>query len=222
MPIVTPTMQQASVTPATAAQIASPSLATTTTGQTQLAGILNRGGPLMQQAATAGNQQAAARGLLNSSMAVQAAQAAVLDRAIPLATADAQTINQGAQFNANQEQQTKSANAGYNQQANMQNAQTSNAMGQWNTGQQNESTLKAMDVNSREQLAGIEANYKTLMQANSSASDMYNQTMKIIGDIQNNKDVSDKASAINSQIAWLRSGMQMVQNLNGITGLITF
>lgn len=45
--------------------------------------------PLMQRAATTGRQSANRRGLLNSSMAVQAAQAAVLDAATPIASQEA-------------------------------------------------------------------------------------------------------------------------------------
>lgn len=179
---------------------ASTALATPTTTSQALTGILNKGGALMQQAATAGNQSAAQRGLLNSSMGVQAAQSSVLSAATPIAQADAQALTQTSQFNA----------------------QNTNAQNQFNAGQQNEALFKALDVNSREQLANIEAQYKTQMQTSASADAMYSQVMKNISDIQMSDTVADKASAINSQLAWLRSGMQMVQNLNGVTGLVTF
>lgn len=206
---------------------------TVMTGQQQLQGILNKGGALMQQAATAGNQSAASRGLLNSSMGVQAAQGAMIDRAMPLAQGDAQAINAMNTQNANTVNQAITNNANIKNTSNQWNAaqqnefskfntQNQNAAAQWNAGQQNEATLKAMDVNSRENLAGIEASYKQLMQVNSSAENMYNQVMKNISDIQGNKDIADKGSAINSQLAWLRSGMSMIQNLNGVSGLITF
>ena len=175
-------------------------LTTGTTTADQLSGILNKGGALMQQAATSGNQSAAARGLLNSSMGVQAAQSSVLSAATPIAQSTAGEINQTNQFNA----------------------QNINAQNQFNAGQQNEAMLRAMDVNSREQLANIEAQYKTQMQASASADALYAQTMKNITDIQQSDTISDKTTAINSQLAWLRSGMQMIQNLNGVTGLVTF
>ena len=53
--------------------------------------IISAGGPLMQQAETHGKQYAQSRGLLNSSLGAQASQAAVLDRAIPLAQSDVQS-----------------------------------------------------------------------------------------------------------------------------------
>lgn len=248
-----------------------------TTAEDRIQGILSRGGPLMQQAATAGKQQAASRGLLNSSMAIGAAQGAVINAAGQIGTADANAINQmaatnagavnsanqfnsnalnqGAQFNASNQQQTSQFNATNEQQASQANQQATNATNQfnantqnqagqfnatatndfaklntqnqntanqWNAQQQNEAVTKTLDINSREQLANIEANYKQLMQVNSSAEAMYSQVMKNISDIQNNKDIADKETAINSQMSWLNSGMQMIQNLNGVTGLVTF
>lgn len=241
MAIATPAMEDFNAVAAgTPAQIAPVTVdptqlqqPTVMTGQQQLQGILNKGGALMQQAATAGNQSAASRGLLNSSMGVQAAQGAMIDRAMPLAQGDAQAINAMNTQNANTVNQAITSNAQTQNQANQWNAQTQNdftkfntqnqnAAAQWNAGQQNEATLKAMDVNSRETLAGIEASYKQLMQVNSSAENMYNQVMKNINDIQTSDTVADKGTAINSQLAWLRQGMSMIQNLNGVQGLITF
>lgn len=240
MPIATPVMEDA------ATQVAGISTMTPTTinkgalvtpdamtSQEQLAGILNKGGALMQQSANAGQSQAAQRGLLNSSMGVQAAQNAMIQNAAPIAQNDAAAINNARFQNANTLNSAENKNTDILNSAEQWNAQTTNqgnqfntqqgnAMNQWNAGQQNEATLKAMDVNSRESLANIEANYKQLMQVNSSAGSMYEQVMKNISDIQGNKDISDKQGAINSQLAWLRSGMSMIQNLNGVSGLVTF
>ena len=241
MPVATPVTNSFAVTPIGApAQIApvttDPAALVqpgTATVQDQLTGILNKGGPLMQQAETTGKQQVAAKGLLNSSMGIQAAQAAVLDKAVPIATNDASSLNQMATYNAGTVNQTLAQNTQTANQANQFNAQTGNdfakfdaqnqnAADQWNAGQQNEAALKAMDMNSRETLAGIEANYKSLMQVNSSAEGIYSQVMKNISDIQMSADVADKQTAINSQLAWLNSGMQMIQNLNGVSNLLLF
>lgn len=236
-------MNAALMTPTTVDQSAL-TTPTATTVEDRLAGILNRGGPLMQQAATAGKQQAASRGLLNSSMGVQAAQAATMQAATPIAQTDAQalnqmaiqnantlnqnlqsnanTLNQAGQFNANTLNQASQFNTSTQNEFAKLNTQNQNTANQWNAQEQNEAILKAMDMNSREQLANIEANYKQLMQVNSSAENMYSQVMKNISDIQNNADISDKETAINSQMAWLRSGLTMIQNLNGVTNLVTF
>ncbi|MDO8534626.1 MAG: hypothetical protein Q7S17_07795 [Xanthobacteraceae bacterium] len=59
---------------------------------TRLTGLLNQDSPLMQQAKTTGLQQANKRGLLNSSMAIGAAQAESLRAALPIASQDASQI----------------------------------------------------------------------------------------------------------------------------------
>lgn len=244
----------AQVNPATVAQSAltTPTVSTT---QDQLVGILNKGGPLMQQAATYGNQQAASRGLLNSSMGVQAAQAATLQQAVPIASADANatnqmnvqnanTLNQNLQTTANTQNTAAQWNAGATNQTNQTNAaatnqmaqsntaaqnqfaltnnQNANAAAQWNAGQRNEVIKQTMDLNSREALANIEADYKQVMQVNSSAGTLYEQVLKNITDINVNPDISDKETAIQSQLSGLRSGLTMIQNLNSIRGLVTF
>ena len=211
----------------------------------------------MQQSATMGNQQAASRGLLNSSMGIQAAQNAMIQNASPIAQHDASLIqnnqqfnasatNQQDQFNASATNQQAQYNASNQQQANMANqaaenrareinagaqndwnkfnATNQNAMNQWNAGQQNEAIMKTLDINSRESLMNMEANYKTLMQANSSASSLWEQTLKNMSDIQSSDklDAGSKQAALNNQMTSLRSGMVMLQNMNGITGLVTF
>ena len=224
MPITTPTVAQGTVQQAAVAAPVGAQTANTTLVQDQLDSVLNKGGALMQTAANSGNQQAASRGLLNSSMGIQAAQQAVIGAAGQIASADANALNQGSQFNAQQGNAIALDNA-KRQDANSQfNTQQGNAMNQWNAGQQNEAIKQTLDINSRESLANIEANYKTLLQANSSASGMYEQYLKNISDIsQSDKmDATAKQNAINNQIAYLRSGMSMLQNMNGISGMITF
>jgi len=60
----------------------------------RLKGLLDSGSPLMQQAETAGLQQANKRGLLNSSMAVGAAQGEAYKVAVPIASQEASQIHQ--------------------------------------------------------------------------------------------------------------------------------
>lgn len=65
----------------------------------QLAKITGENSPLIQRAKAAAMAEAANRGLRNSTMAAQAGQAAVLDAAMPIATADAATFNRQALTN---------------------------------------------------------------------------------------------------------------------------
>ena len=65
-----------------------PGQAPTTTTSERTRAIIGQDSPLMRQAATRGRQHAHQRGLLNSSLAAESAQGAVLDRSIELGKAD--------------------------------------------------------------------------------------------------------------------------------------
>tara|TARA_B100001287_G_C22685498_1_gene533238 strand:- start:1246 stop:2649 length:1404 start_codon:yes stop_codon:yes gene_type:complete len=99
------------------------------TSQYQLDKMLRTDSPLMERARTEGLQQGAARGLLNSSMAVGAAQGAMIDRAQPFAINDAATY-----FN------TAESNMRAQNQAELQNAQMSTETNIFNVGQVNQRT----------------------------------------------------------------------------------
>lgn len=66
----------------------------------QLEKILKTDSPLMQLARTRAQQDAESRGLRNSTMAATAGEAAMIDRAMPIAQQDAQTFGNAGQFNA--------------------------------------------------------------------------------------------------------------------------
>ncbi len=97
------------------------------TVQSQVKGIIDDNSPLMQQAETRALQKYNARGLVNSSMAVGAGQAALYDAAMPMATQDAATYARAGEFNAGAQQQTGLANQG-----------STNTASQFNAGAQNQ------------------------------------------------------------------------------------
>ena len=226
MPITTPILSQATQQVADAATLDPNQLAqmnaTTVSGQAN--SIIGQGGQLMQQAANTGNAMAAQRGLLNSSMGIQAAQNAVLQNATQLAQGDVNALNQASQFNAQSQNQTLAQNTANQQATNQFNTQQGNAMSTWNLGQQNEAVMKTLDANNKESLMNIEANYKSLMQGSSSASGMYEQMLKNLADISASKDMDAgaKSTAIQNQLTYLRTGMTMLQNMTGIQNLVTF
>lgn len=82
------------------------------TVRNQVNSIIAADGPLMQQARAGAMMQANERGLINSSMAVGAGQAAVMDRAIDMGRQDASTYAQSAQFNADADNRNAMFNAG--------------------------------------------------------------------------------------------------------------
>jgi hypothetical protein len=94
-------------------------------------------------------------------------------------------------------------------------------MEQFNSAEQNKLLQTSLDLNNRTELANIEANYKNLMQANSSAGELYQQAVKNITEIQTNKDMdaTTKASAITNQLTYLKTGVGLVEKMNNLAGL---
>lgn len=217
------TAQQANTTAAPISTIDPNQLPKTqnTTVQGLLGSIMSQDNPLMQQARTQSKQQMASRGLLNSSMAVGAGQQAAYNVALPIAQQDAQSANQNNQFNASNtisalQQNMQAQNAG-----NQFNANQSNAQSQFNVGQANDLLKTELEFANRKELGNIEASYKTLMQANQSAGELYQQTIKNIADIAKDPDMDSatKQSRINNQMSYLKTGMSLYEKLNNIQGL---
>lgn len=88
----------------------------------RIGGLLGSDSQLMQRAAQRGMDLANTRGLLNSGMAAQSAQTAVMDQALPIASADAASFNtiqannmaaqnRNFEFNAAQQQLADAANS---------------------------------------------------------------------------------------------------------------
>lgn len=90
--------------------------APTETTQGQLASILSTDSPLMQRARTLATQQMAQRGLVNSSMNGEAGVAAMIDRATPIAGADAAVYDARARTNMDATNTTGMFNVGQNNQ----------------------------------------------------------------------------------------------------------
>lgn len=170
----------------------------------QLDEILKTDNPLMQTAATQAKQSANERGLINSTMAVQAGQQAMINSATPIAQSNAQTMATNAQFNTQQQ----------------------NAMGQFNSAEANKLLQTSLDLNNRTELANIEANYKNLMQANASAFQTWQQTLKNISDIQQNADMdaTTKQAAVTEQTSLLKNSFNMLGAMNNLnlSSLLTF
>lgn len=199
----------------------------------QLKGIIDAGSPLMTTAATRAKQAANAAGLMNSSMAVQAGEQAVIQTALPIAQQDASTYfnaattnaaaeNAANQFNSAAEMDVGKANTAAGLQAQQFNAQQQNAITsqkidlqakaeQFNASQSNDMTKLNLDMTNKQELAAIEANYKNLMQANASSSEIYKQAVKNITDIMTNSSLGQTAkdTAVQNQIAMLRKGLEI-------------
>lgn len=235
---------QSTTQPATAA-VADPSTANAATRtldnnelmSTQVNKVIAQDSPLMQQAANKAKMAANSRGLINSSMAVQAGQAAVMDRAMPIAQYDAgantnvlstnqANTQQTNVFNAGQQQDVNKFNASNEQQNNQFNASEANKTSIVNASETNKILAQMMDQETRKQLADIEASYKVLMQTEASASSLYQQSVKNISEILMSPDLTPEAktAAVNNQNQLLETGMKIIGKLSGLNldELLTF
>ena len=107
------------------------------TVQGQVDQITGKDGVLMQRAATRAKQEANARGLMNTSMAIGAGQTAVIDAAMPIAQQDASTYGSAARYNADTDNAMSTFNAGVKNDAARYGADTWNAMETFNAGSKN-------------------------------------------------------------------------------------
>jgi hypothetical protein len=100
----------------------------------QLESVVRKDSPLQQLARTEGLQQAQKRGLLNSSMAVGAAQDAITRSALPIAQADADVNARAAGYNADTSNKFKVANVDTLNTAGSFGAQAINRANEFNAG----------------------------------------------------------------------------------------
>ena len=114
-----------------AAQLGTPTQWNVTPEQTvegRINNILNSDSPIVQMARTRAKEAANERGLLNSSMAVEAGEAAAYGAAVPIATADAATAAKAAGYNADQSNQFDVRNVDATNQASQFNAGAKNTL----------------------------------------------------------------------------------------------
>jgi hypothetical protein len=160
----------------------------------QLETDLKSGSPLMQLAKTQGLQSAADRGLLNSSMAVGAAQTAMIDRAMPMAQQDATTNSQAAGWNAGQSnefaktnQATINAAAQYNKTAQLTVAQANqnvkNAMAQYNVSNNVTIAQKKIDIEAAKNLAVLNGNIQASLKTLESNQALTQQTQQLVASL---------------------------------------
>lgn len=155
------------------------------TVSSQVKGLIDANSPLQQQAETRANLAMNNRGLLNSSMAVGAAQDAVINAATPIAQADASINANAAQFNANAANAATQFNAGQQNQAardkfsvdnqtalnnaqsinqaNAQNAQQAQAASQLNAQQSNAMTQAQFDSGNKLAMFNADAAAKQIL-----------------------------------------------------------
>jgi len=189
--------------------------------QSRVKDIVGEDSPLMQQAKGQAAIQMNSRGLLNSSLNTQAAQQAVIANAVPIATSDANSINQAmtntanaknvaSQFGASAENTASQTNAQLLSAMNQFNANSANTAANANAMAENNRMLANIDNNSKNALAVLSAQNSQLLQTNANASNMFQETVKNIAAISVNDTMTPAAkdAAIATQMNLLNQGLQ--------------
>lgn len=210
------TAAQAAQPVAASAPVAAPTLSTGASGTSQVANpaqwavtpdqtvegrinsILNPSNPIIQQARTRAAQTMNSRGLMNSSLAISAGDAAAYDAAIPIATADATTASKAAGYNVDQANQaaSKSADAENTFKLTQINNESAKAISQLNN--ESAKAIKQMDIAAQAQAAQLSQANSTLLQTNSQAASAFSTAMSAVSAIQNNNsmDADTKTAAV--------------------------
>lgn len=173
----------------------------------QLDAILSKDNPLTARSNARVAEAYNSRGLINSSMATGAAEAARIDTALPIAQADASTFsaqrltNQAASNTAAQ----SNANAANNFSLDAQQAKEKADLLQ-QSGKQ-DVTLQGLKGDQAIALQNVTDSNKQLLQASPVANAAMSETQKYITDILNNGDLSadQQQAAINHQIQYLQA-----------------
>jgi len=192
----------------------------------QMGKLIDPNSPIMQRAAARANEMSNSRGLLNSSMAVGAAQGAVMDAAAPIAQNDANAFRTTAIANADMTNQANQFNAQQQNATNLSTAQMQTDVNKVNTQQQNAVVMNQLDQANKVQLADIQAAYQNQIQANASSSALFDKSMTAITTVQQDPNMSAAAKqrTINHISNLLSSGLNLtgsIANLN-LGGLINF
>jgi len=207
------------------------------TVQGQLDQVLAKDSKLLQRADVRSRQQMAGSGLINSTMALQAGQAAVIDAALPIAQQDAQTNftantktvdaqNAAKNFGAAGENQASLANAQLGTDVSKANAGMINEAGARASQAANEQMIARLDAATRTQIANLDATTKTalatmdaqnrqLLQGNQNAANMFQQTVTDITNISTNPNMTQAAkdAAVATALNLLREGLGVTSEI---------
>lgn len=218
-PYVAPSTSQQPLT-STPAPTPTPSQWNVTGDQTvqgQVKNIIDANSPLMQQAETRALQQSNSRGLINSSMAVGAGQAALYDAAVPIAASDASMYGRAAETNNSAINQFKMAEKaqGFDL-AKMDKSFDQNKL-QLEQKFGYDTALTKMQSDSARQTAEIAATYKNLTQASASAASLMNNSSDQIHQIMMNEnlDSAGKQAAIDTYNANLNKALMLIGSFAG-------
>jgi hypothetical protein len=152
------------------------------TVQQQAYDVINRDSPLMQQARGRAMQAMNERGLINSSLGVQAGQDAVMDRALQLAAPDAATYARSGEFNAGQQNAWNLAQ----QELGMKGDQFSQELAF-------KREAMMMDADLKRELMDKETKYKSLLEGDAAFNKQYAMYVEALYSIDKDPNLSAEA-----------------------------
>jgi len=172
------------------------------TVQGQVKNIIADNSALQVQAATRAKQEKNKLGLMNSSMAVQAGQAALYDAAIPIASQDASTFATAGQYNAGNAQQMNLANmASKNQGLEFSASAKNKVMSENSQLQTNVNLANAGETNKASAFTAAEANATSKFNAQTATQVSQFNVDKALQAGIINQEQANKMAAINAQFA---------------------
>jgi hypothetical protein len=192
----------------------------------QLDALIRADSPYLQMARSGAMQAANARGLLNTSMAAGAGEAAAIGAATPIAQSDAAIYGTASRDNQAAENAARALNAEASNRASLQTADAANKTTLMAQEQSHQYAMQTLKGEQAEMLANIEANYKTLIQASASAAQFYtamaNNIAAVMADPKT--DAATKQGAVDKLNTLLQSGLTIIGATGNIdlTGLLDF
>lgn len=196
----------------------------------QLQSVLASDSPLVTQARAGATATANKRGLLNSSMAAGAGESAAIAAALPIAQADAGIYDTASRDNLAATNTASQFGAGAANTASLTNAGATNSVAGAAAGRTQQAGIDTAMQNLRgvqsTELANIEANYKSLIQANSSAASYFSEMSKGIAAIMGDSktDAATKQAGVDKMAALMRSGLSVIGSIANVdlTSLLNF
>lgn len=189
----TPVVAPATYAPTTLSDPAKWNVTKDQTVQGQIENVINKDSPLMQLAATKGAQQANARGLLNSSMGIGAAQDSVIAAATPIAQADADVNARAAGYNADTSNTFAKVNQAATNDASSFGAQAINRANEFNATNQMTQQQSLFDANVKASLAQIDNEAQLDRQTQAVAGTLSDHFAAAISDINKNTNMSQQS-----------------------------
>jgi hypothetical protein len=180
--------------------------------------IINADSPFMQQARSRSMEQANARGLANTSMAITAGESAAYDAALPIAQTDAATFAKAAGYNADQTNQFAVTNVNAENQFKLQDKQVQGEKDLALINRETQVQLTNLDAANKAAAAQVQAQNQRILETNAQAAEAFQTAMSAINNIQNNNqmDSATKTEAI-SQV-W-RDVQTQLKVMGAVAGL---